>query len=347
MQRMFRWILDDTRALLSDLRALGERARTRWQWLRLKTRHRVDEAAGNLENVRRGAQAETRMCRECRALIPNTARVCPECGHLPGRRVSRGMGRVVENMMPGFVSVTSTILTLNMVCYGLSLMVNSWMVAENGLAPDLHSAAWEISLAAMGAGVPVLVADGDVWRLVTMIFLHGGLLHLLMNCWAILTVGPLLEEIYGAKKFAVSYLSTGIAGSVASFAWYRGGIGPHIGASGAICGLIGLAAVWGWRRGGRLGEGIKGQMVQWAVYVLVLGFMFKFDNAAHLGGLLGGGLMGLLINDKEPRSALGSRAWDVMAFACGLIVVGSFVLVGMRAGDTRYQELLRWVMSPQ
>src|SRR5262249_20692452 len=122
MLRMFRWIFDDTRALMADLRSLGRRISTRWQWMRLRSRQRVDTAAAELENVRRSAGTRTRMCTACRALIPVDSRACPECGEIPGRRVSYGAGRVLENMMPGLVSVTSVILTLNILLYGLSML---------------------------------------------------------------------------------------------------------------------------------------------------------------------------------------------------------------------------------
>jgi len=330
---MFRWIVDDTRALIADAKALFARLGTRWQWLRMRSRHRIEETAADLENVRRGAAVRTRMCRECRALIPVSARACPECGERPGRPVTRGFARVAEHMMPGFISASSSILTINIVLYALTHALSS------GLDPHVTGRAgpWSITLIALGANVPVLVLSGEVWRLLTMVFLHGNLLHLLMNSWALFAVGPLVEELFGPRKFLFFYVATGICGSLASIWWRPGGM--SVGASGAVFGLIGVAAVWGWRRGGRVGEGIKGQMVQWALYGLVMGFMIPgIDNAAHAGGLAAGAVLALMIGDGAPRSAAGARAWEAIAWICGLAVLGGFAMVALR-----YEAALRFL----
>src|SRR5687768_13810036 len=97
---MLRWIVDDTRALIADLRTWGRRISSRWQWFRLRSRQRLDTAAADLENVRRGAESRTRMCGACRALIPVSAGRCPECGEYPGRAPTRGVARLLEHMMP-------------------------------------------------------------------------------------------------------------------------------------------------------------------------------------------------------------------------------------------------------
>ena len=337
---MFRWILDDTRALIADIRSLAQRLSTRWHWFGRRSARRWDQASADFENVRRSVESRRRMCSSCRALIPADARVCPECGETPGRPVSSGLTRVLENMLPGVVSVSSVILTLNLIGYGLSLFIYSEL-AGGGLPPPQRGYAWDISLIALGANVPELVAQGEAWRLLTSVFLHGGLLHVFMNCWALLAVGPLVEEMYGARRFILIYVVTGVGGSLASFLWHFGQPSVGIGASGAIFGLIGVASVWGWRRGGRLGEGIRGQMVQWAIYGLAMGFLFRFDNAAHLGGLVAGALLGLAIPGGEPREKATTLAWEVAAWGCGLLVVGSFAMAVVR-----YEPTLRMLVNP-
>lgn len=332
MRWMFRWILDDTRALLGDLRQLGRRLTTRWQWLRLRSRRRLDVAAAGLENVRRSAEARTRMCPHCRALIPTDARTCPECSAaLAGR--SRGLTRVVENMIPGFASVSSVVLTLNMLMYAISLLVWSRLSVE--LPGDVRDLSWSATLIGLGSNSAVAIAHGEVWRLLTMMFLHGFLLHLVLNCWALLTIGPLVEEIYGPRKLLAMYLLSGVGGSLASLWWNPPSWHGSVGASGAIFGLLGVGVAWSWRRGGRFGASIRGQMIQWVLYGLVMGFLIHgVDNAAHIGGLVTGGLLALVIRDGEPRSAAGSRAWETIAWLCGLVVLGSFVMVGLHYEGT-------------
>ena len=329
---MFRWILDDTRALFDDLRRLGRRLTTRWQWLRLRSRRRLDVAAAGLENVRRSAEARTRMCPHCRALIPSDARTCPECSAaLAGR--SRGLTRVVENMIPGFASVSSVVLTLNMLMYAISLLVWSRLSVE--LSGEARDHSWNVALIGLGSNFSPLVVAGEPWRFLTMMFLHGNLLHLMMNCWALLAIGPLIEEIYGSRKLLLIYLICGAGGSLTTLFWHASTGTNTVGASGALFGLIGVAAVWGWRRGGRVGQSMRGQMIQWALYGLVMGFLIPgVDNATHIGGLVTGGLLALIIRDGEPRSAAGSRAWETIAWLCGLVVLGSFVMVGLHYEGT-------------
>ena len=337
---MFRWIIDDTRALLRDVgRAFGNLTR-RWRWFRIHSRQKLDRTAADLDNVRRSAAATTRMCRSCRALIALDARVCPECGDVPGDRVSRGFTRVLENMVPGAMSVSAGLLTTTLIFYALSLLV--WSRFQEDLPGGLRQGAWNVALWGLGANVPGLVFNGEIWRLLTSVFLHGGILHLLFNSWALLTVGPLMEEIYGPRRLLMMYVSTGVAASLVSDLWRAGGNpwSTGIGASGAICGLIGAAAAWGWRRGGSVGEGIKGQMVQWAIYVLVAGFLFRFDNAAHFGGLVSGGLLGLVLRDGQPRSAAARAAWEMISWLCALAVVASFVMVALH-----YERTIQFLLQ--
>jgi rhomboid protease GluP len=323
---MFRWIIDDTRALLRDLRRACESFATRWRWFRIRSRQKLSRTAADLDNVRKSAAVPTRMCRSCRALIPVEARVCPECGDVPGERASRGAARVLENMVPGAMSVSAVLLTTTLIVYGLQMMV--WNHLQREFTSAQGGMAWFATSLALGANAPGLVFAGELWRLLSSVFLHGGILHLLFNMWALLTVGPLMEQIYGPRRLLSMYVATGIAASFTSAVW-RGGeaLGPGVGASGAICGLIGAAAAWGWRRGGRVGEGIKGQMVQWAIYVLVAGFLIGFDNAAHLGGLISGGILGLVMSDGPPRSAAARAAWGGAAWFCGLLIAASFAMV--------------------
>lgn len=320
-----RQIAEDTRALVAEIRAMGRRLSTRWQWTRVRSRQQVDSAASTLENVRRSADAKTRMCAECRALIPIEARICPECHAAPGRPVSAGAARVMENLLPGFVSANSLILTITMLIYGLTHLVYARLSSTGDPRADY----WGVALYALGANSGNLVVGGEPWRLLTSVFLHGNFMHLALNCYALMTVGPLIEEVYGFRKFLVFYVGTGLIGAAAT-AWWHYPRMLGVGASGAIFGLIGVAAMWGWRRGGAIGRGIQGQMLQWAVYGLVMGVLIRADNAAHLGGLAGGALLGLLVDDLAPRHALSAKVWEGAAYLCVLLVVLSFVMVALR-----------------
>ena len=145
------------------------------------------------------------------------------------------------------------------------------------------------------------LADGEWWRLLSPVLVHGSLLHLAFNMYFLHLVGPLVEQLYGSARFLLLYLLTAATASLASY--LIGGPGPSVGASGALFGLCGVLLV------GRMlhrpvlqgqQRAMMSQIGGLVVINLVLGFGLNafgggIDNAAHLGGLLGGLWLGLLI----------------------------------------------------
>lgn len=145
------------------------------------------------------------------------------------------------------------------------------------------------------------VLQGEWWRLLTAVFVHGSILHLGFNMYALYIVGPLVEAMYGRPLYLTFYLLCGLAGSVASFLFLPN---PSVGASGAIFGLFGLLAVSSYIHKpalGRQGRSITGQIVMLIVINLVIGFGVggafgaAIDNAAHVGGLIAGAWLGLAV----------------------------------------------------
>ncbi len=143
----------------------------------------------------------------------------------------------------------------------------------------------------------VAIADGEYWRLWTVTLVHGDLLHLFFNMYALYLAGPIVERWYGSVWFLILYLACAAAGSVASFVF--GGDVPAVGASGAIFGLFGvlLAANRLHRPVDRANRGLVSQLGFLVVLNLVFGFASggQIDNAAHLGGLFAGLWLGAAI----------------------------------------------------
>ena len=129
---------------------------------------------------------------------------------------------------------------------------------------------------------------GQWWRLVTAGFLHGGLMHILMNSWVLFDLGAQVEEVYGPSRMMVIYFVSTVCGFLASMFWSP--MVPSIGASAGIIGLIGTMIALGMMHRSALGAAIRGVYVRYAVYVLLFGLLpfFSIDNAAHIGGLAGG-----------------------------------------------------------
>lgn len=154
-----------------------------------------------------------------------------------------------------------------------------------------------------------LVADGELWRLATVTLVHGGIIHLGFNMYALFIVGPLVEGLYGSPRFALIYVLTAAAGSAASFVFSPGAI--SVGASGAVFGLFGMLLVSDRVHRPALTRGARnltGQIGMLIVINLFLGFSLpSIDNAAHIGGLLAGAWLGFVL---VPRGATLSSFWQ-------------------------------------
>lgn len=158
-----------------------------------------------------------------------------------------------------------------------------------------------------GGNNHVYTASGDWWRLITNIFLHGGIVHLLFNMYALFIVGMYLEPIMGRAKFLVAYLSCGVLASLTSI-WWNDNI-VSVGASGAIFGMYGLFLAL--LTTNYIDKNIRKAMLQsiliFVGYNLVYGLKDGIDNAAHIGGLLSGFILGYIfyfVHVKQPRPQL-------------------------------------------
>jgi rhomboid protease GluP len=165
-----------------------------------------------------------------------------------------------------------------------------------------HAYESDETMIAMGAIVPGLVQRGELWRLITSMFLHGGWLHWAANSWALYQLGTLYEVLFGWKRFTLIYFVTGIIAGVASSMYNHG---PAVGASGAIFGILG-AFIFSIRRSPVYRHqpwtrSLIGQLIFWIVVNIVIGYSLPFiDNVAHIGGLVSGLLLGLIPHRVPP-----------------------------------------------
>lgn len=144
-----------------------------------------------------------------------------------------------------------------------------------------------------GAEVPILVANGEYWRLVTAMFLHASIGHLVLNLLGLYIFGSLIEGAFGTLRFLAIYFVTGLAASAASFAFGNPLI-PAVGASGAIFGLLGAWLAFNLRR---RSLSLARSNIQGALMLIVLNLFLGFaipniDNLAHVGGLVAGVVVG-------------------------------------------------------
>ena len=149
----------------------------------------------------------------------------------------------------------------------------------------------------------VAVKNGQLWRLITCAFLHGDIIHLLVNMYSLNIVGKEVETFLGKGKFLAIYFGSALTGSLLSCVITKN---ASLGASGAIFGLLGCLAYFGYHYRLYLGGALRTQILPVIGLNLLIGFMVPLiDNAAHIGGLIGGGFlaMALGIGHKDEKSS--------------------------------------------
>jgi membrane associated rhomboid family serine protease/cytochrome c-type biogenesis protein CcmH/NrfG len=243
---------------------------------------------------------------------------CPECA----KAAEEAFYRLLTEATPR-VFITRIIIALNLVIFVAMLATGVSIFAPQG-----------DQLIKWGADYGPQTLDGEWWRLLSSVFVHIGVVHLLLNMWCLWSLGPLAERMFGNWTFLAVYLLSGLGGNLASMCW-----NPSIvsaGASGAVFGMAGgLVAFWYLGKIALPRSIIKRDFVSILTFVgynLAFGFAKEgVDNAAHLGGLLIGLALGALLHRPLPAPADRSR------LRIGLIYVGAaliFVLVAAFARKT-------------
>lgn len=303
-------------------------------WFKLQQLKKVWNSAFGAKE--QSYDATLRMCPNCRALIERNASVCPLCGmpvKAPRSRTSSAPGRVL-GVIPVPSTATSVIVAVTIAVYGLTwYLTQNASSAELSAAPSMGGIRSDI-LVRMGAKYGPFIYAGQWWRLVTAIFLHAGLFHIGMNLWCLFDLGPAVESLFSTTKFIVLYLVTGVAGFVLSLWWNPRAL--SIGASGAILGLIGILIGASFHHGG-LGKDYRSQLWRWVIYILIFGLLpfFAVDNAAHIGGLATGLILGYLVPEGEPDTRSSENLWNTLAIISVLVIAGSFVLMALQMNRYR------------
>src|SRR5580704_6322346 len=248
-----------------------------------------------------------RMCPNCRAFITTRDRVCPYCGVQAGPRAidRREPGALIGGLIPAQHFTTFLILLINVGLFAASCLLS-------GSIGDIQGEVlWKLG-AKLGSSVWV---HGEYWRLVTAGFLHGGLLHIAFNSWALFILGSQVEEVFATPRFLVIYFVSTIGGFFLSA---RLNPGLSIGASAGVMGLIGAMVAFGHASQSSLGRQIRNQYLGWLALNLVWGFMpgSQIDNYAHIGGFAGGFAVVYIAGSPVRSTAAREGAWRVAAAGC-------------------------------
>jgi rhomboid protease GluP len=214
--------------------------------------------------------------------------------------------------------VTLLLITTNVVVFLLML----------GAGAGLWHGVTGVQLA-WGANFGPATQDGQWWRLGSAMFLHFGLLHLALNMWALWDVGRLIERLFGRLRFGTLYLASGILGNLLSLVM-QGNQAISAGASGAVFSLYGALLVFLWRERRQVEVSefrwLFGAATVFSAVTLGMGLIIPgIDNAAHLGGLIGGALLGIVL--ARPWAATSKPAGSERWVACAMLAAAVATLL--------------------
>ncbi len=259
------------------------------------------------------------MCPHCRAFITTSDRICPYCNEPVGRRAvdRRDVSGLIGGFIPHARFNTMMILLVNFGLYIVTAIFS--MRTGGGGAMDIDGQ----TLVLFGAKYAPLMEMGQWWRLVTAGFLHGGLLHILMNSWVLFDLGAQVEEVYGPARMWVIYLVSSVSGFYVSAVWNPRS--PSVGASAALFGLIGAMIALGARhRGSAMGSAIRGMYIRWAMYGLLFSFFPGIDMAAHIGGLAAGFGIAYFAGTPRFEDSPAEQIWRIAAWLGVIVTAISF-----------------------
>jgi membrane associated rhomboid family serine protease len=227
------------------------------------------------------------ICPDCMNAAP-VGHHCPTCVAEARREFRRGPGRRIAIADAKATSVTTILL----VVIGVMFILQSTVQFDLGVAQ------------------PLAIADGEWWRMLSSIFLHANLLHLLFNAWGLFIFGPIVERTFGRSRMLTIFLVSGFIGSVASYLVtpiaFPDLLVPSVGASGALFGLVGAVLVHSYRR---RGSALGRANLQWAIMIIVLNLAIglsvpRIDLTAHIGGAIGGAVCAAVAELLDRRKAV-------------------------------------------
>lgn len=252
-----------------------------------------------------------KLCPRCRQLIGSEETVCSWCGTARSAPWWQFVNWS-QNALGGDW-ILSALITVNVFFFALSLLLGATTGTGSLLSPG------QTSLFLLGAtGTYPIDHYGRIWTLISANYLHGGLIHLIFNLMALRQIVTMASSEYGPSRMFSIYTLGGVCGFCLS---YLAGVPFTIGASAAVCSLIGAMLYYGKSRGGTYGKAIYRDVGGWVISLFVFGLVFPgINNWGHGGGIIGGIVLGMVLgyndNSKENLFHRG------LALLCAAVTVG-------------------------
>ncbi len=297
-----------------------------YQW-----QYRIDRWKNSMRSLFGGGNQQPRpkLCPACGSLVGIGATRCHQCG----TNLTFSLA-AISRWMSGFFGdtnapVTTALLIANILMFGVSWVASTSDGGAGGLR--ILWGMGGITMFRLGESYGPAIFFGHQWyRLITAMFLHGGLIHIGFNMMALMQFGPALEELYGSSRYLFFYIFTGAFGFLVSA--YFGNL--SLGASGGLLGLIGLMLAVTTKRGGSYMKELRSRLITSVVILFVLGFSgMGMDNAAHFAGLVSGFALGKMFADRQPVNAREQQVAYALGWLAAVAVVASFVLMILHYRD--------------
>ena len=277
-----------------------------------------------------GQQPRPRICPACGSLVGINSTRCHECGTsltFSMAAISKKLGLMTGSTAP----VTTVLLMANFLMFAVTLMMTMQEGKAGGLA-ILWGLGGEPTIR-LGMSLPIrfVVGLNQWWRLVTAMFLHGGLLHIGLNMMSLYQLGPIVEEVYGSARYLFVYVLCGAFGFLCSSYTNH----YSLGASGALLGLVGVLLALTYKRGGGFMMQLRTQLISSTVMLFAIGIFggFAIDNWAHGGGLAAGFLVGRIFRDREPSTKSEQSVAHLLGWFGALLTLACFILMMIHFRD--------------
>jgi len=291
---------------------------------------RLERWKNSLRGIFGGDQApRPKLCPACGSLVGISATRCHECG----TSLTFSLAAITKKLpvVSNLESPVSTVLLgLNFFLFAILLMFTIQAGEAGGF-----NILWRMDPLAsvkLGAVYPYpIFVHHEWWRLITAMFLHGGLIHIGFNMMTLMQFGPAVEELYGSPRFLFLYTLTGAVGFLFSALRFH----FSLGASGALLGIIGAVLAVTTKRGGAYMKDLRTRLISSLVFLFALGIFggIGIDNWAHGGGLASGFLLGKLFADRAPMNNSEKRRAQILGWFAGLAILASFVLMLLHFRD--------------
>lgn len=288
--------------------------RLKWKLFQLEKRSQQKSFGVHLPASLQWLAYPHKRCRHCNGIVARDERICPHCGKraptLMGYKITRLLGVALPQGTPVMLGAFMAVIILNFV-----LMIG--MEGFSALVAPQHSAmfgAWKVSL------------RDEWWRYLSFGLAHGGIIHIAFNMMALTQVGPIVEDRIGPWRMLVLITVTQIASALATYVYYFSILhNPYagtVGASGWLFGLIGFGISYFKNQVGVVRD-YREQLIKWAMYSLVFGFVIGANNAAHVGGGVAGYVIGMIPEGRRQSAPFIKAAWNAAAAVCALLWIAT------------------------